>query len=114
MSDRYVKIADRELTAEVRLHEPLVVIQVNDYEAIARCFTEEWRGSFYDFYEEEDVLSHLAWNCLHNGYRDASQMDGWADLERGVVTMRNERTTWDGSDVYVTSRITDEIAITDD
>lgn len=30
---------------------------------------------------------HLAYNALANGVEDASRLDGWADLPRGVVTL---------------------------
>jgi hypothetical protein len=48
---------------------------------------DEWRASFYDLHTEDDVLDHLAYNAVSNGIEDASRLDGWADLERGDVTM---------------------------
>lgn len=36
---------------------------------------------------EDEGLEHLAYNALANGVEDASRLDGWGDLERGMVTM---------------------------
>lgn len=33
----------------------------------------------------EAGLEHLAYNAVRNGVMDASQLDGWGDLERGVL-----------------------------
>jgi hypothetical protein len=36
---------------------------------------------------EAEGINHLAYNAVANGVHDAARLDGWADLERGVVTM---------------------------
>ena len=36
---------------------------------------------------EDEGLEHLAYNALANGVEDASRLDGWGDLDRGMVTM---------------------------
>lgn len=36
----------------------------------------------------EQTIEHLAHNALSNGVTDLSDLDGWADLDRGVATMR--------------------------
>lgn len=67
-----------------------VKITVNDPEAVTRVTGDdgdEWRSMFYDLYTEEDVYNHLAYNAVANGIEDASRLDGWADLQRGAVTM---------------------------
>jgi hypothetical protein len=35
----------------------------------------------------DEGKAHLAYNALANGVQDASRLDGWADIPRGVVTM---------------------------
>jgi len=37
---------------------------------------------------EDEILEHLAYNAVFNSVYDASRLDGWADLERGKITMR--------------------------
>jgi hypothetical protein len=37
---------------------------------------------------EREGLVHLAYNAVANGVEDASRLDGWADLDSGIVTMR--------------------------
>lgn len=36
---------------------------------------------------EEDGLHMLVDNALRNGIEDASRLDGWGDLDRGVLTL---------------------------
>lgn len=38
-------------------------------------------------FTEQEGLEHLAYNCIANGVEDASRLDGWGDLERGMLTM---------------------------
>ena len=80
-----------------------VVVEVHDQDAIDRCVHNHdtdgvpqpdddrgrgWRNTFYDLRDESDVIEHFAFNALANGVNDASQLDGWADLPRGAVTMQ--------------------------
>lgn len=39
-------------------------------------------------FTEQDGLDMLAYNAVSNGVEDASRLDGWGDLERGMLTMR--------------------------
>lgn len=39
---------------------------------------------------EREGMEHLAYNAVANGVDDASRLDGWADLERGMLTLRVE------------------------
>lgn len=54
---------------------------------IARCTENEdgWRETFYDLYEDGDVLHHLALNL---GVRNwsISSLDGWADCTDADAT----------------------------
>ena len=43
----------------------------------------------------EEVLQHLAFNCVANGYTDAASLDGWADMPEGVTTMAIDRQSID-------------------
>jgi hypothetical protein len=76
-----------------------VEITINDREPIERCLGDagkEWRehmGAGRDEGQnltEEDVLKHWAFNASSNNIWDISELDGWADVEKGVVTMRAE------------------------
>lgn len=84
-----------------------VIVTVADERAILRCTENHdedgqpqpdergsggWRNSYYDLRRREDVLDHWTYNAVVNGVRDASELDGWADLERGVVVMSIEGT----------------------
>lgn len=79
-----------------------VEVTVNNPDAIARCVENHddqgvpqpdtqggngWRNKFYDIRTEDEVLNHFAYVCVNAGYEDASRLDGWADLQRGEVTM---------------------------
>jgi hypothetical protein len=70
-----------------------VMVTINDPEVIER-FTgpdgDEVREQSYDLRTEEDVLSHLAYNCLVNGYTNARRLDGFADLPADAVTFEVE------------------------
>lgn len=80
-----------------------VEITVRDASAILRCVENHddegvpqpderggtgWRNTYYALRTPVDVMGHLAYNCVANGVKDASRLDGWADLERDAVTMR--------------------------
>ena len=70
-----------------------VEVVVGDLTAITRCTenTDNWRGTYYDIQDEDEVLEHFAFNAVANHYRDASRLDGWADLDPGVVTFEVDR-----------------------
>ncbi len=85
-----------------------VVIDIGDESAVLRCVENHdergrpqpdvrggdgWRNVYYPLRTREDVLEHLAYNALIHGVEDASRLDGWADLPRGVLTMRVDRVT---------------------
>lgn len=38
--------------------------------------------------DKQTVLKHWAYNATMNGVQDASRLDGWGDLERGMVEFR--------------------------
>ena len=67
-----------------------VAIAIKDRSVIDRCVNNEdgWRDHFYDLETEQDVLNHLAYNCVSNGIERANRLDGWADLPDSAATMR--------------------------
>jgi hypothetical protein len=76
-----------------------VIIEIDERydDVITRC-TENidgWRDNLYDLRTEEQVLRHLAANCVANGVEDAFSLDGWADLLEGMVTMTIDRQSLD-------------------
>lgn len=50
-----------------------------------------WQDIYYGAMTVEQVMEHLAFNCAANGVEDARRLDGWADLEPGVLTMHLDR-----------------------
>lgn len=69
-----------------------VNIDVNDPDVIDRVVNnvENWQGTYYRMTTADEVLDHLAYNCIANGIKDASRLEGWADLPAGAATMRVE------------------------
>ena len=66
-----------------------VEINVADDEAITRCDTKEWaNNNVFRPLDRDGILQYWAYNCLVMGVEDASELDGWADLAVGTVTMR--------------------------
>jgi hypothetical protein len=76
--------------------EGVVKITIDDdSDAITRC-TENidgWRDNLYDLRTREQVLEHLAFNCVANDVEDATRLDGWADIDADTVVMVIERDT---------------------
>jgi hypothetical protein len=73
--------------------ERQVKVTVNDPDVLDRVTGPEgdgWRAQLYDLHTEEDVLRHLAANCLFNGQENARLLDGWADLPAEAVRMEVE------------------------
>lgn len=71
--------------------EATVEVTITDEDAVLRVTGPEgdaFRKMLYDLRTRDDVIAHLARSAVYVGYSDASNMDGWADLSRGVVTMR--------------------------
>lgn len=82
MSDFDVKAT---METHVEIHFASKVVRRN---ALNRALDPDWRDHMYsDMDTREKVLAHFADNAIRNGVDDASSLDGWADLERGAVTM---------------------------
>jgi len=44
-------------------------------------------ANLYGTMNEEEVLRHWAYNAIRNGVYDVSNLDGWADMESGIVIL---------------------------
>lgn len=66
-----------------------VRVDIEDADVVTRVVEDhdDWRGTYYDMRTEEDVLEHLAYNCVANGRRDVTRLDGWADLPDTAARM---------------------------
>lgn len=65
-----------------------VLVTVSDEDAIERVTGpggDEWRENLYPLSTEDEVLEHVACCVLGDGYVDASELDGWADLPEGAM-----------------------------
>jgi hypothetical protein len=61
---------------------------------------DEFRAQLYDLRAQDDVLEHLAYNCVANDQRDATLLDGWADLPKKAVQMHRLEPFYDVDQVY--------------
>lgn len=43
-------------------------------------------ANLYGVMDRDQVLAHWSYNALRNGVTDASALDGWADMDRNMVT----------------------------
>src|SRR4051812_3202968 len=81
------------MTDVIRCVGVCVVIDIHDREPIERVTGsdgDEWRAVLYDLRTEDDVLDHWAYNAVANGVVDVCELDGWADVPAGTVTLRGE------------------------
>jgi hypothetical protein len=76
MSDIILRV-----TVRVTVTDPRVYARVTGEDG------DEFRANLYPSMRTiQDVNEHLAKACL-DGFDDASDLDGWADLPRGAATM---------------------------
>lgn len=78
------------VTEQVIEFTAAVKVTINDpdvIEGVTGPNGDKWRAQFYDLHDEEDVLAHLAYNCIANGCESAAMLDGWADLPADAVQM---------------------------
>ena len=66
-----------------------VRVEVNDPDVIARVVEnhDRWQETYYRMDTEDDVIEHLAFNCINNGTTRANALDGWADMSDTAATM---------------------------
>lgn len=82
-------------SVKIKVTDPEHILRaVNNHTDAGIPATEGEKG-FQDYYygpmTVDEVMQHLAFNCVANGVEDASRLDGWADLEPGQLTMDFER-----------------------
>jgi hypothetical protein len=71
-----------------------VRIDVDDEQAPADLFTRAETAEFQEHLygdavrDQQTVLEHWAYNAIANGVQDPARLDGWADMPRGVVSVR--------------------------
>lgn len=66
-----------------------VIIEVDE------DYSDDWGGlldprrqeGIYNLETRDEMLRHLAYNALVNGQRDASRLDGWADISADHLAM---------------------------
>jgi hypothetical protein len=60
-------------------------------DVFTRAQTDQFRDHLYEGLDDvTTVLEHFASNRIFNGVEDVSRLDGWADLEPGMVTVSVE------------------------
>lgn len=76
------RIVDVEMlvTVRVTITDPTVVDRVVNNE-------DRWRETFYAMDSFDDVVEHLAYNAISNGYVSAAALDGWADCDAMAARM---------------------------
>ena len=79
---KVTKTVTMEVTVELKIGDPDVIERVTGPKG------DEWRAHLYNIHTEEEVLQHLAYNCVANGEEDAHRLDGWADLPPEAVSMK--------------------------
>ena len=52
-------------------------------------------GIYPNIITEDQIKEHWAYNLLVNGVKDASSLDGWADLPSGTITFDVLRNTFE-------------------
>jgi hypothetical protein len=53
---------------------------------VINAVDDEWRSHFYDFWNPEEIASHIAYNmCIYND--DLSRLDGFANHPREYAAM---------------------------
>lgn len=68
-----------------------VEVEINHPDVVARTEGEHgiaWREHFYDISGRDDILNHLAYNCVANNLHNTRMLEGWADLPEDAVSMK--------------------------
>jgi hypothetical protein len=76
-----------------------VVVTINDPDVIERITGpggDDWRKQAYQLHTRDEIVQHLAYNCIANGRERANELDGWADLPDDAATMGVEGIEADG------------------
>ena len=54
--------------------------------AVIDAVDDDWREHLYPLYTPEEIATHICYNIVAN-HLQLSQMDGWADMNNGMVRM---------------------------
>lgn len=65
-----------------------VEVECQDEALIDEAAIEGSERNAYGWRNRDQVIHHLAWNCVKNGIENAKRLDGWGDLEGDELTMR--------------------------
>ena len=52
-----------------------VIVELDD--AVFKTVDDEWRDTFYNLHDDEDIAAHITFNLLQD--RTLDRLDGWAD-----------------------------------
>lgn len=79
----------KEITTESTVQVTISIADTAPPDVLSRMWEDpECYESLYGRMSEDEVLDHLTFNCISNGVEDAKRLDGWADLETGMLTMK--------------------------
>lgn len=83
-------VAPQEITHSVECYVG-VTVQIDSSapdDIFSRAESEDFQRALYgsEVSDRQGVLDHWAYNAILNRVNDASRLDGWADLQPGMVT----------------------------
>jgi len=81
----------------------LTIADPDVFERVTGPNGDDWRKQLYNLHTRDDVLEHLAYNCVANDVRNASLLDGWADLPKKAVQMHRLEPFYDVDQIYADS-----------
>jgi hypothetical protein len=80
-------MSDFEYTA-VAMGEVKIRVSANAPDDLfTRMASGDLPASLYGVMDRVRVFEHWTYNAIRNGVTDVSQLDGWADMDRGLVTL---------------------------
>ena len=87
-----------EFDCDVAVTARIVINENAPDDVFSRAMQDDFASAYYGYMRKPAVLKHWAYNAVVNGVSDASRLDGWADLERGMVTFYVMHTTAETED----------------
>lgn len=73
--------SEAEFAVEIEVNNPDV------FERVTGPGGDEWRSYAHDLRTKGDVVRHLTFNAVVNGFEQINKLDGWADLPDDACTM---------------------------
>lgn len=80
-----------KLDGEITIKVLILIDESAPGDVISRCQTEAWRSHFYTLEGTEEIVEHWTFNAVINGVRDVRELEGWGDLEPGMVRLEVQR-----------------------